>query len=358
MAVDRRWRIYVPPNLLENTAVGRLGKEMVHCVHHLLRDHSDRARVVGGHHFSWLVAADMEINDDFLPAERAGNSGLDPEGLGFAVGQTAEEYGSQLVELPRRSAWEANMIDCGSGAHGRARPWELDSGDDRDVATTHAIQCQVAGASVEHDSVQPGIVPRGLLRWARSFVEPAVDWRRTLASEIRRGVSTVTGMADYSYSRPSRRGSALKGVVFPSMVRRLPDVLVICDTSGSMSAAKLARVRGEVEGILRQVGLRNGGIRVLSVDTVAHGIERVSSTSGLSFVGAGGTDMRVGFAEARRLRPVPTSIVVITDGLTPWPPSNPLPAVPSVVVLVGEEGEAPPWARVVRVPAAGESRTS
>jgi predicted metal-dependent peptidase len=53
--------------------------------------------------------------------------------------------------------------------------------------------------------------------------------------------------------------------------------------------------------------------------------------------GGGGTDMRLGISAALTIVPRPRTIIVLTDGDTPWPASAP-PGVNLVTVLVPNEG--------------------
>ena len=94
-------------------------------------------------------------------------------------------------------------------------------------------------------------MPAGLLRWAELTVQPAVDWRRVLAAELRRAVADTAGAVDYSYRRPSRRAPVAGQVVLPALRRPVPEVAVVCDTSGSMTEDLLAAALAEVEGLLR-----------------------------------------------------------------------------------------------------------
>ena len=62
--------------------------------------------------------------------------------------------------------------------------------------------------------------------------------------------------------------------------------------------------------------------------------------------------MGAGIAAAVKLRPSPNTIVVITDGFTPWPERRP--GLPVVVCLVGDGAETvreqvPEWATTVVV---------
>ena len=176
------------------------------------------------------------------------------------------------------------------------------------------------------------------------MLEPRVDWRRHLASAIRRAIGDAAGAVDYTYSRPSRRQACFGPVVAPALRRPTPSVAVVVDTSGSM-AELLGCALAEIGGILRMAGVRDG-VHVLAVDAAVQATRRVWRVDQVELVGGGGTDLRVGIDAARRFRP--SLLVVLTDGLTPWPerpPNN------SRVVIVDFLGSAslPSWAEVVHV---------
>ena len=144
---------------------------------------------------------------------------------------------------------------------------------------------------------QAGSVPAGLLRWAEEVLTPKVNWRALLAAELRRAVAEVSGAVDYSYRRPSRRSATAGPVVLPALRRPVPEVAVVCDTSGSMTGDLLAMVLAEVEGLLRALGLARQ-VRVLACDTAVAPAQRVSSARQVQLVGGGGTDMGAGIDAA------------------------------------------------------------
>jgi predicted metal-dependent peptidase len=155
-------------------------------------------------------------------------------------------------------------------------------------------------------------------------------------------------MTDYSYRRPSRRAAAAPGVVLPSLIRPVPEVAVICDTSGSMSDELLGMAIAEVAGLLRALGVARS-VRVLACDAAVSSVQRVTSSSQVNLAGGGGTDMGAGLAAAAALRPRPAVAVVLTDGYTPWPGAAPK-AMRVVCGLLGADGpDGPPWARSVRI---------
>ena len=167
--------------------------------------------------------------------------------------------------------------------------------------------------------------------------------------QLRRAVADRAGAADYSYRRPSRRAAVTGDVVLPALRRPVPEVAVVCDTSGSMTDELLAMVLAEVEGPLRSLGASRQ-LRVLACDAAAGPAQRVSSARQVELAG-GGTNMGAGIAAAALLRPRPAITVVLTDGYTPWP-GRPPKGMLVVVALLGDASrDAPAWARSVRVPA-------
>jgi predicted metal-dependent peptidase len=229
------------------------------------------------------------------------------------------------------------------------RPWDAAGGPLLAPSQARLLARQVAQDCIRHGR-EAGNVPAGLLRWAEEILEPAVDWRKALAAELRRAVADTAGAVDYSYRRPSRRASVAGSVVLPALRRPVPQIAVVCDTSGSMSEDLLAAALAEVEGLLRAVGMARQ-LRVLACDTAVGPVRRVSSARSVELVGGGGTDMGAGIEAAGQLRPRPSITVVLTDGFTPWPDEPPR-GMRVVVGLLGDDApDAPDWARAVRVPA-------
>ena len=353
VSVDESWRMHADPELTADWTAAQLGSVLIHHVCHLLRTHGERAQGTGvrpDEAADWIRAADAEINDDLVPAglELPGHPVL-PRDLRAEDGLLAEQYfdgmrrhATRAAENPARSG---QWLDCGSGADGIPRPGQGDGGLPRWQADL--LRRQVAQDVIAHGK-QPGTVPAGLLRWAEEVLSPKVNWRAVLAAELRRAVAEVSGAVDYSYRRPSRRSAVAGPVVLPALRRPVPEVAVVCDTTGSMTEDLLAMVLAEVEGLLRALGLARQ-VRVLACDTAVAPAQRVSSARQVELIGGGGTDMGAGIGAAAALRPRPAVTVVLTDGYTPWPAAAPK-GMRVVVGLLGEGApEAPPWTRSVRV---------
>jgi len=351
VSVDDDWRMHIDPDLTVLWTPAQVGSIMVHHVCHLLRTHGERAQAVGvgpDDVNRWIRAADAEINDDLVPA------GLDlprapllPRDLGAPDGLLAEQYYAHDAvtdgaDLP---------MNCGSGAHGQ--PGDCGCPDQSHHGGLPRWQAELLRRQIAQEVLnyakQAGTMPAGLQRWAEELLTPKVDWRRLLAALLRRSVAQVSGAVDYSYRRPSRRSTVAGGVVLPALRRPVPEVAVVCDTSGSMSDELLAMALTEVDGLLKSLGLARQ-LRVLACDTAVEAAQRITSTRQVTLTGGGGTDMGAGIAAAAALRPRPAVCVVLTDGVTPWPDLPPK-GMRIIVALLGDEPPQPPaWAAVVRVP--------
>jgi predicted metal-dependent peptidase len=356
LSVDESWRMHADPEVTADWTPAQLGSVLIHHVCHLLRTHGERAQDTGvrpDEAADWIRAADAEINDDLVPAglELPGRPVL-PRDLRAEDGLLAEQYFAgirrQAARAAESQARSGRWLDCGSGADGIPRPGQ-GQGSEAGLPRWQAdlLRRQVAQDVIAHGK-QPGTVPAGLLRWAEEVLTPKVNWRAVLAAELRRAVAEVSGAVDYSYRRPSRRSAVAGPVVLPALRRPVPEVAVVCDTSGSMTEDLLAMVLAEVEGLLRVLGLARQ-VRVLACDTAVAPAQRVSSARQVELIGGGGTNMGAGIGAAADLRPRPAVTVVLTDGYTPWPAAAPK-GMRVVVGLLGEGApDAPPWTRSVRV---------
>jgi predicted metal-dependent peptidase len=359
IAVDRRWTMPADPVIVDQLDTRELGRLLVHLTSHLLRDHAARAARVGvigpgGDPARWNRATDAEINDDLA------REGMIPSCAGDLAGSFDAEAGLLAETYYESLPTGTRLWDCGSGCDCVPRPGEDDAsrpGIGIDERQAEWLRIGVAAEMQRLEQEEPGTVPGGWLRWAEQISPSKVDWRRVLAAEVRVALARTAGMVDYSYRRLSRRADAVPAAVLPSLERPVPEVAVVCDTSGSMGGEQLARVLVEVESLLQRAGLTQ--IRVLACDSEVHSVRRVSRAAQVQLIGGGGTDMGRGISESARLRPRPDVIVVLTDGWTPWPEMAP----PGVRVVAGiiRDGQraprhltfspfpAPSWIRTVEI---------
>ncbi|WP_229071111.1 VWA-like domain-containing protein [Actinoplanes sp. DH11] len=363
MAVDRHWRCYVSPSFVDRTPLAELASVWVHEVSHLLRDHHGRGDRYAARHevdgagerLRMNIAGDFEINDDAYGDGLPFPAGaVHPARLGLDTGLLMEEYLRRfsLGGLTQQWAW----LDCGSGADGRTREWDLGPGGSHGLSSEERDRVRFRVAQ----GIQglPGDVPDGWKRWAEEAFHPPQPWRQLLGAAVRSAISAAGAGDDYAYARPARRSASLPGVVLPSLRHRPPGVTVVIDTSGSVSDAELGSALLEVAAIGRSLGGRRDAVRVISCDAAARVAVPLCRAESIPLVGGGGTDLRAGFRQALRGLPRPDVIVALTDGQTPWPEQQPpcrtvvglFPRPPQHSEDHDYVPETPPdWSRVVRI---------
>ena len=358
MAVDAWWRLYYNPGWLAAHTVEENASLLIHEVSHLLRDHEARKKAAGiQDHRRWNTAGDCEINDD-LHAEGLPLPGDPPVPVkyGLESGQSAEVYYRQLPGPPRsaRPRGESpdppepehqGSIDCGSGAHGEKRSWEVpaDQGDERipgvDRLKAELVRREVA-RQIDQKSPYSTDVSNSWRRWAHATLAPKVDYMATIRHAVRRALRDSTlGRSDRTYRRPHRRQAGYGDFIMPSFFQPRPRPGFLIDTSSSMEDSQLARAVVELGGLTRQLGY-GADVVVACCDTAVHAVKKAFSASEIELYGGGGTDLGVGIrAFERRADPIDL-LVIVSDCQTPWPPKAP--PFPVITIRVGN-GTPPPW---------------
>lgn len=374
LGIDQRWRIYVNPAFVNGCSVPRLGAALIHEINHNLRNHSERARnrgIAPSQQMLWNICGDLEQNDDL----RADGLDVDtenwmfPERFELPEGKLAEFYYDELCKQDPSGHHGSGQGDgegdgheghnCGGGARGYQQEFEDGAGaDGHDGGLSDAegelLRRKIARNIADHEKVNGrGSVPAGLSRWADELLAPQVNWRTVLAGAVRKAVAVTTGANDYSWQRHNRRQDTRAEVLLPGMVRPIPEIAVVVDTSGSMSQADLAHAVGETQGILRHLGIANAQVKVYAVDAAVHTAKSVFSARQITLAGGGGTDMRVGIAAAVAGKPKPAVVIVLTDGETPWPDSSPVgvKVIAGIISVRAAElcAQAPGWLRCVSI---------
>lgn len=377
MAVDAGWRLYANPHFTEGLEPKEATGVLWHELEHLLRKHHRRAEALGAEPEVWNVATDCAINDD---AQEAGlvlpEGGCYPHLFGLEPYRSEEYYYQALQQLQQASSQgdgqesgqPGNDPADGRGSGDRPKVWMTDThapaaerrawelGNDHaespalSEAEAEIVRGEVARAILEHARSR-GSVPGGMLRWAQEIANPTIPWQKVMAYHLRNGVRLTVGRTRPTYERIHRRvGVTDSRVRLPGSYSLKPRVAVVVDTSGSVSDRMLSHALGEIQGILRQVGAE---VVVLAVDAHAHTAQKVNRVDQIRLVGGGGTDMRLGIEAAIKQRPGPDVIVVLTDGITPWPQEKP--PVPVIAGILGEgdsDYPVPEFIRRVEIPVA------
>jgi predicted metal-dependent peptidase len=355
MAVDSHWRLYYNDAWLAAHSVEENATLLIHEVSHLLRDHEARKNAAGiKDHRRWNTAADCEINDDLhdegLPLP--GDPPL-PDTYGFQRGKSAEIYYTQLPTAPRSAGHQASRRgqpqaqDCGSGAHGEWRFWELpaDDGSDAAVPGVDRLKAELVRREVARriDEMSPysNDVSLAWRRWARATLAPKVDYMATIRHAVRRALRDSTlGRYDRTYRRPHRRQACYGEFIMASFYQPRPRPGFLIDTSSSMEDSQLARAVAELGGLTRQLGY-GAEVVVACCDAAVHTVRKVFSATQVELYGGGGTDLGVGIRAFIERKSDPIDLlVIVSDCRTPWPEKAP--PFPVITIRVGD-GTAPAW---------------
>ena len=159
-----------------------------------------------------------------------------------------------------------------------------------------------------------GKMPGEIARMVGDILNPQVPWQ-----DLLRDYMTRTTKNDETWAKRNRRFSS---VYLPARhSEQMGEIVVIGDTSGSITAEDLNKTAAEINSIAQMVNPER--IRVLWADTRVAKEEVHEAGDPITFdpKGGGGTDMRVPLAYAEQYHP--DVVVLITDGYTPWPDSEP-----------------------------------
>ena len=133
------------------------------------------------------------------------------------------------------------------------------------------------------------------------------------------------------------------------MQRPLPRVAVIVDTSGSVGEVALQRAWSEVHGCLRTLGVRRDLLTVFAADVDVRRLTGPPRRQ-MALLGGGGTNMALAIETALQSLARPDLVVVITDGLTPWPVRKPSrPVIVALLPSTMKRPATPSWARTVEI---------
>lgn len=357
-ATDCVRTIWYDPLLTEHLDLDELGFVLLHEVGHHVLESMDRSR--GRDRHLWNCATDFAINRIIARIERPWPRGalmyrppsgdhpvlgtlsclLDPQ----YDGMIAEMIYERLVhdDLPpsttttlRIDGVEVPGVQDHGGGIDVHLPVHLDE-EDREQLRARVGEALETWRSAEGR----GDVAGGLDRAFDLDCRSTVPWRRLLA----RYSGQALGALDYSLSRPKARYLD-EGVVVPGLVRQdTPYVVVVVDTSGSMSDEWMSLIGAELS-TLRDLAPE---MTVVVADAKVHQVvasgEIEAFLSTRSFKGGGGTDHRPVFEWVADSGRRPDLLVALTDLFTQLPKRQP--HYPVVWITPEHHGEAP-WGRVV-----------
>jgi len=215
----------------------------------------------------------------------------------------------------------------GSGAKGAPKPNPLSPQQQEDLST----QWQQRLAAAAQTALQNGKLEGEMARMVDYLLQPKLPWRMLLASFM-----SMTARDDYSYSRPStRRGDP---AVYPSLRSHETNVVVVIDTSGSISADEIQEFISEIDSIKSQVRAR---ITLLTCDSdLSHGCPWIFEpwdgfSMDVEIRGGGGTNFKPAFNWVEEQDSNPDLLMYFTDAEGVFPEAEPM--YPVLWLVKGKE---------------------
>lgn len=181
-------------------------------------------------------------------------------------------------------------------------------------------QWQQRLAAAAQSAHQRGALTGDMARVVDFLLQPQLPWRMLLARYM-----SMTARDDYSYSRPSsRRGDP---AVYPSLRSSETDVVVVIDTSGSISEEEISDFLSEIDAIKGQVRAR---ITLLTCDCELNKgcplyFEPWEEFSrGVEIRGGGGTNFSPPFEWVKQQDRDPDLLIYFTDARGIFPKPEPM----------------------------------
>lgn len=190
-----------------------------------------------------------------------------------------------------------------------------------------AIEEKLANDILGYIGKGRGSVPGDLLDWAQLRAQPGkIPWQRQLSGKLRGTLSSLLNRdgAD-TYNRPHELAflEPEHQVILPGEEYLAPDILLILDTSGSMSGEILELAFREMRAVLASLAVRH--LWLLHADTKVQKEERITvgqlQANRVQVAGRGGTSFVQPLQRAQQMRAV--MVVYMTDGDGEYPRQAP-----------------------------------
>jgi predicted metal-dependent peptidase len=289
----------------ESVLEGVLCHEVMHLAlgHHLRRGGRTRDR--------WDAAADYAVNPIVmeagleLPGERLHDERF--------AGMEAERIYELLDQEPKSDSAPGGRCE---GTAGSSPVVGADFGEVRDFPGQGEQELLEERTSLEtalREAVRSakawGRVPASARRFLPELDRSRMNWREILARFMEQASRT-----DYLWARPNRR-YAQSGFCLPTLTeKRFEPLVLMVDTSASISREDLASLASECLGILALYDQVSAELTVLYVDCRVAGVQTLSGEDRPLPVGGGGTSYRPGFEHLRREAADVAGVVYFTDG--------------------------------------------
>jgi predicted metal-dependent peptidase len=345
---------YYYPQWVQSKSLAQLYGSVEHVLNHLIRLHSLRSS--GKHPVAWMIACDMAVNGKksapWVGYIDSNDKRILPEDNMIWVpeewdpNQSAEWYHDKILDEepdPQSNGQDDDGFGSYMAKYGGFGGMGIDDHSvwsDSDISQDEARQI-IAERVRDATEKSQGSVPGHLKQAIEQLKEPMVRWREVL----RQYIGNHVGNRRKTYSRANRRQPeifGLKGVSRHSAA----EVVVICDTSGSMGITEIEQCFSEIEAISYRAK-----IYVLEWDAGFQSFYRYrkGDWKKIKPKGGGGTDMSAPVEWLEENGKVADLNVMLTDGYCNWPGKRSFPMVFCITTPANSGSSSPDWGQVVRM---------
>ena len=263
-----------------------------------------------------------------------GSPGSDPgnqSGIGSQTGngQNGQAIGDGHSDCPicKGKLQRGELLGDHSG-------WDTGDGEvsDADIEEANAV-----AVSIVRDCHERGLIPANMLSQFDDILKPKVNWRQILRSF---SASCRSDEVRRTWMRPNRRlPGRLKGKVSEEKL----EIIVIVDSSGSISDQMLSQFSAEISGMAKE----GSKVTVIECDAKVHRVypfkDRIESVQG-----RGGTAFTPAFEHIAQNKLWADAIIYLTDGYG----DDPAPFILAPVLWVVTAGGQRPvsWGKVLFLP--------
>lgn len=288
-----------------------------------------------------LYSSDMNENSIFLFEGGGVQEHLSPsgrEGYECTAEEVYEELSSDAKESEKGDSWDDHSL-MNSGDEDDAR-----SGMSQLTRAKWQGYVKNAAEAIKNRERQKGCgrLPLFAERFLGQLHRETIDWKTILNEFVQEEIN------DYTFSPPDRRFGESDFFLpdFAEKDETVKNVLFMIDASGSMSDDDIVDCFSEVKGAVDQfAGHLSGWLGFFDAKVSrVQSFDDVSSLKEIRPKGGGGTDFFPVFKYAADMEEPPISIIILTDGLAPYPPEKAAGGIPTLWVLT-EKKRLPPWGK-------------
>jgi len=375
MGVDCNGNLYYNPEFVKQLTPaeleGVLCHEVMHCaLQHLVRTEERNHQLAN-------ISQDIVINDTILDS----NLTL-PSSVFYPRNHELEVFGHKLLDIHKKCNEEIydelyqaikkqislGNFKVGSGGmdigdfidnsgegdkqfdnhiKGKEKAQKNDKGGGKDGELTEQDWQDRFTEAATYAKMQ-GHLPAGIERKLGKILGSEIDWRGMLYRFITNSIPY-----DFTWSRPNKKSRAL-GTYFPDVLKEKLELVVDCDTSGSIGEEELRTFMSEIVGIVKQ--FHNVELVVLFSDTKVYGPHKFMNPNPDEIIdlkpqGGGGTDHKMLYDWLDEHQPKTRLLINFTDGYTSFPEHDH--GYHTIWVLAGDyhsDKEHFPFGDVVEIP--------